>query len=151
MEATLNLLGISGKMILLQAIPFLVTLIGLHFIIFKPVLALLAEREKNIHGFRKEAELLKEEVAGKMAELEERLGSARAEAAAERGRLRAEAVVAEQEIVGAARGRADKLIAEARAEVAAEYATASAQLEAHAAELSRVIATRVLGRDVGEG
>ncbi len=151
MEATLNLLGISGKMILLQAIPFLIALIGLHFIIFKPVLALLAEREKNIHGFRKEADSLKDEVAAKMAELEERLASARAEAATERSRLRAEAVAAEQEILGAARGRAETLIAEARAEIAAESAAASAQLETHATELSRAIATRVLGREVGKG
>lgn len=151
MEATLNLLGISGKLLLLQAIPFLLAVVGLHFIILKPMLAMLAERERNITGFRKEADLLQEEVAAKLAELEGRLGEARAEAAVERARLRVEAAHQEQEIIGAARGRADALLAEARATIAAEHAAASAQLEAQAVGLSQSVASRVLGRRVGEG
>jgi len=150
-EATLNLLGISGKLLLLQAIPFLLAVVGLHFIILKPMLAMLAERERNITGFRKEADLLQEEVAAKLAELEGRLGEARAEAAVERARLRVEAAHQEQEIIGAARGRADALLAEARATIAAEHAAASAQLEAQAVGLSQSVASRVLGRRVGEG
>ncbi|MCP4872980.1 MAG: ATP synthase F0 subunit B [Proteobacteria bacterium] len=151
MESTLTLLGISGKLLLLQAVPFLLAVAGLHFIIFKPMLAMLAERERNITGFRKEAELLQEEVAGKLAELEERLAAARGEAAAERGRLRTEAAAAEQEILAAARGRAEAHLEEARATLAAEHAAASVQLEAHAAELSRSVASSVLGRQIGEG
>jgi F-type H+-transporting ATPase subunit b len=150
-EATLKLLGISGKMLLLQAIPFLIALVGLHYIILKPMLAMLAERERNISGFQKEAELLQEEVASKVTELEGRLTEARADAAVERSRLRAEAQAAEQEILAAARGRTEVLLADARAEIAAAHAAAAAQLEAQAVELSKSIANRILGRELGEG
>jgi len=150
LDATLTLLGISGKLILLQAIPFVIALVGLHFIIFKPVLALLAEREKNIHGFKKEAELLQEEVDARLSELEVKLTDARAQAMAERNRLRQEALESEQELIAAARERAEQVIEEARGVLATEQATARAQLEAAAQGLSKDIASRLLGREIGE-
>lgn len=149
--AALELLGISGKMILLQMVPFVVVLVGLYFIIFKPMLTMLSEREKNIHGFRKEAELLQEEVSAKLSELEGRLADARAEASVERARLRSEAQSAEQEILAAARQRADALLEEARKEIATERAAAEAQIEATLGDLSQRIAGRVLGRQVSGG
>ena len=147
MEA-LELLGISGSMILLQAIPFVVALVGLHVIIFKPMLAMLAEREKNIHGFRKEAELLQDELASKMAELDERLVGARAQAAAERGRLRAEVKTVEDGINARARAEADAILGEARQELEAATSAARSQLQSTAAELSEQIAASVLGRSL---
>ena len=149
--AALELLGISGKMILLQMVPFVVVLVGLYFIIFKPMLTMLSEREKNIHGFRKEAELLQEEVSAKLAELEGRLADARAEASVELARLRSEAQSAEQEILAAARQRADVLLEEARKEIAIERAAAEAQIEATLGDLSQRIAGRVLGRQLSGG
>jgi F-type H+-transporting ATPase subunit b len=136
-------------MMVLQAIPFLVTLAGLHLIIFKPMLAMLAEREKNIHGFKREAELLQEEVSAKVTELETRLVEARAEASAERAKLRQEAAEAEGEILAAARAQADQLIGEARARIAEEREIASTQLRSSADTLSQQIAGAVLGRPVG--
>ncbi len=147
--ATLELLGISGQMILLQLVPFLVAVGGLYLIIFKPMLAMLAEREKNIHGFKREAELLQEEVAGKLSELEARLVEARTEALAERGRLRQEASEAEGKILAAARTQADALLEEARARIAQEREAASASLKSSAATLSQQVAGAVLGRPVG--
>jgi F-type H+-transporting ATPase subunit b len=145
-EATLDLLGISGKMLLLQIIPFLLAVAGLHFIIFKPMLANLKEREENIHGFKKAAEGMHDQVEDKVAELEEKLASARAEAAAERSRLRTEAAAAESSILEAARAQADEIVKHAREELARDREAAQAQLAASADELSRSIAARVLGR-----
>lgn len=146
MEATLNLLGISGKMLLLQVIPFLLAVVGLHFIIFKPMLANLKEREEGIHGLKKTAEGLQDQVEDRVAALEEKLAQARAEAAAERGRLRAEAAVAESGILDAAHARAVQIVKEAREELARDREAARAQLAASADELSRAIAAQVLGR-----
>jgi len=134
--------------ILIQLVPFLITLVGLHHIIFKPMLAHLADRERNIDGFKREASLLQEEVAGKMGELEEKLGAARAEAAAERAGLRKQSKDAEAEIVGAARASAEGMLATARETLAAEKATASKELEVTAKTLSSSIAGTILGRPV---
>ena len=148
MEATLNLLGISGKMLLLQAIPFLLAVAGLHFIIFKPMLANLKLREESIHGFKKAAEGMHDQVEDKVAELEEKLAQARAEAAAERSRLRVETAGAEASILEAARLRAEEIVQGAREELARDSETARIQLAASADELSRSIAARVLGREL---
>ena len=139
-------MDISLELIALQTIPFLVVIAGLHLIIFKPMLAMLAEREKNIHGYRKEAELMQEEVTAKMGELEERLAEARVEAMAERSRLRQESLAMEQETLQAARSRAEAFLEEARESLSNERVDATKQLEEAAGVLSQQIASSVLGR-----
>ena len=139
---------VTLDMVVLQLIPFLITVFGLHVIILKPMLAHLADRERNIDGFKREADLLEEEVSGKLSELEARLSEARTEAQAERARLRAEAKEAEQRILAEARDKTDELVAGARAELAADKAQASKTLEATARSLSGNIAQAILGRPV---
>lgn len=139
-------MDISLELIALQTIPFLVVIAGLHLIIFKPMLAMLAEREKNIHGYRKEAELMQEEVTAKMGELEKRLAEARVEAMAERSRLRQESLAMEQETLQAARTRAEAFLEEARNSLSKERVDATKQLEEAAGALSKQIASSVLGR-----
>ncbi|MEE2829221.1 MAG: ATP synthase F0 subunit B [Myxococcota bacterium] len=146
----LDQLGIDPTMVGLQMIPFLIVVGGLYLIIFKPMLAMLAEREKNISGFRHSAELMQEEVSAKLTELEEKLSQARVEAKAERAKLRQEAIAAEQELLKAARSRTDEMLTAARKEIEAERETAQAQLQSSATELSLRIAGTVLGRQVGE-
>ena len=145
----LELLKIDPKMVVLQMIPFLVATGGLYLIIFKPMLTMLAERERNIDGFRKEADLLQEEVTSKLEELEQQLQAARAEGQAERSKLRQEALDAEKEMLAAARAKADELLNAARSEIAAERDKAREQLRGSADELSKQIATAVLGRQIG--
>jgi len=140
---------ISPELMALQTIPFLVVLAGLYLIIFKPMLAMLAEREKNIHGYRKEAELMQEEVDTKMLELEDKLTEARAEATAERARLRQESLSLEQETLQAARARAETALEAARDSLTQERSAASGQLRTSATDLSQQIATTVLGRSMG--
>ena len=75
---------VTLEMVLLQLIPFLLTVVGLNAIILKPMLAYLGERERNIAGFKNEADGLQDEVATKVGELDAKLAEARREAAAER-------------------------------------------------------------------
>ena len=66
---------VTLEMVLLQLIPFLLTVFGLNAIILKPMLAHLAERERNIAGFKTEADALQDEVAAKVGgEPRERVG-----------------------------------------------------------------------------
>lgn len=139
---------VTLEMVLLQLIPFLVTVFGLHAIILKPMLAHLAERERHIDGFKDEATNLQDEVAAKVAELESKLGDARREAVAERSNLRLEAKAAEAEMLAAARGKAEVIIGEARKVLAGERDAASKQLQATARGLSSNIASTILGRTV---
>ncbi|MCO4769940.1 MAG: ATP synthase F0 subunit B [Deltaproteobacteria bacterium] len=139
---------VTLEMVLLQLIPFLVTVIGLHTIILKPMLSYLAERERNIEGFKNEADSLQGEVASKLAELDAKLLEARREAQDERARLRLEAKAAESEILDAARTKSDAVVAEARGVLATERDSASKQLQGTARGLSSTIASTILGRQV---
>jgi F-type H+-transporting ATPase subunit b len=141
---------VTLDMVLIQLVPFLVTLLGLHYIIFKPMLAHLADRERNIDGFKREAALLQEEVAGKVGELEAKLSEAKAEAAVERASLRRDSKAAEAAVVGAAREASDGVLTEARAGIATEKAAASKELGLTARSLSTSIASTILGRKVAE-
>ena len=140
---------VTLEMVLLQLIPFLLTVFGLQILIFKPMLAHLAARERNIDGFKHEAELMQEEVSGKLAELDARLADARAVSQAERARLRAEAKISEAKLIATSRRQTEKLVTDARDALAAEKQAARSQVEAAAQALSSTIASSVLGRSVG--
>jgi F-type H+-transporting ATPase subunit b len=144
----LELLGISGPMVVLQAIPFLVVLVGLNQIIFQPVLKVLAEREKAIHGFSAHAGNLDEEVAAKMTEIEARIAAAKAEANAERARLRDGAAAEEQAILDAAKAAAEQELEAARVKLAGEVESARAHLADQTRALASQVAGSVLGRAV---
>jgi F-type H+-transporting ATPase subunit b len=144
----LKLLNIDPTMVALQMIPFLVATAGLYLIIFKPMLKLLAERERNISGFRKEAELMQEEVDRKLEELEEQLAAARAEGQVERSKLRQAALDAEKDMLASARSRANEMLEAARAVIAKERDQAQAELRNSTDELSRQIAGAILGREI---
>jgi len=146
----LELLNIDPTMVVLQMIPFLVATGGLYLIIFKPMLKMLAERERNISGFRTEAELMQEEVSSKLEELEQQLAAARAEGQAERSKLRQEALAAEKDMLLAARNKTNEMLEAARGVIAKEREAAQAELRSSAEELSGQIAGTILGRELGE-
>jgi F-type H+-transporting ATPase subunit b len=139
---------IDPILIVLQLIPFLVVLVGLHFIIFKPLLKVLEERDRNIVEDRRDAEFLDREVTQKMEQLEDKLAEARALANEQRKSLREEIRVSEQEILDRARKESEILLADARRQIATEREAASRALAQETENLSRDIATSVLGRQV---
>jgi F-type H+-transporting ATPase subunit b len=145
----LRLLNIDPQMVLLQTIPFLIATGGLYLIIFKPMLKMLAERERNISGFRSEADLMQEEVSSKLQELEQQLAEARAEGQAERSKLRQEALAAEKELLLAARNKTEEMLETAREAIAKEKDIAQVELRNSANELSKQVAGAILGREIG--
>lgn len=147
MEA-LELLGISGPMVVLQAVPFFLVLVGLNHLIFRPTLELLARREQRITGVSQAAGEQTEAVANQASQLDERLAATKAQANADRAEVRARAEAQAAAILGEARGKADVIIDAARAELDVEVAAARKALHGTAVTLSQQIASAVLGREV---
>ncbi len=133
---------------IMQTLPFLVAMVALHFILFRPLLAYLAVRDEATAGAREEAAELQAEVDARMTELEASLGAAHAEARAARAEARAEALAQEQEILLEARAEADEELKNALERVRAESKDASVTLRSTAVTLSRDIANQVLGRSI---
>ena len=137
--------------ILLQAVPFLVTIVALYLILFKPMLAYLDERWAAIEGGQKDAADLEARVTARMAEYEERLAAARAEVADLRAQLRAQSMDRYNATVAAARAEAEAHINARMVEIEQEKVAARGGLNETARALAGQIADRVVGRTVAVG
>ena len=133
---------------IIMALPFAVTLLALHLILLKPLMAYLDERQRTVSGARKEAGDLAARVEERLASVDERLKAARAEAAALRKEARDRANLAANDILSAARTKAEARVAEATTQIAAQEREAADNLRAPTESLSQEIVTSVLGRAV---
>ena len=135
----------------LSAIPFLVTILGLYFIIFKPMLQYLDERLKAMEGGAAEAKGLEARIAEQTAEYEQKLKAARVQIIDLRTRMRAEAEAEVDAKLAAARAEAETEVEAARASIQAEADAARAGLEDTARALAGNIAGQVLGKTAAVG
>lgn len=127
---------------------FLVLLFVLKPTLFDPMMRLFEEREKRIEGTRREASKEDERSAKALAKYEAALAKAREAGAAERDAIRAEGTRKEAELMAKVRAATSSTLEQERAAIADEAKTARQQLQGEAAVLGRVIASRVLGREV---
>ncbi|MFZ5482323.1 MAG: ATP synthase F0 subunit B [Myxococcota bacterium] len=135
-------------MVAWQMAPFLTLMVGLHFLLLKPMLGYLHEREHVTEGAKHEAHELAAKAEARLGEWEQAMAKARAEVVELRSARRADANAEYQRIVGAARAEADKRVAEATGALRGEADTARAELKGNARALAQDVATQVLGRPV---
>lgn len=147
---TMNIIP-DPTLILLQFIPFAVTITALYFIIFKPMLAYLDERGSATVGAQKEAKALEAQAVEKAAELEARIKEAQTEIGALRIQARNEALAEYNTLIEAARAQADAKIEAATAELEAETEATRTALTAAAKDIASQIATKATGRDFAVG
>lgn len=128
--------------------PFLVAVLSLHLILWRPLLDWLEEREGLTTEAYKQADELDQAAEEHLSRIEARLTEARREATSLRQAARARAMTKEAEILAAARSRADDQLSDAITKIEAEQQDARATLQQTAQELSSTIAARVLGREL---
>ncbi|MEK6607273.1 MAG: hypothetical protein AABZ30_06385 [Myxococcota bacterium] len=134
--------------LVIQLALFLVLIVVLNQLLFRPYLRLHERRDQAILGRVREAERLEAEARLRLAELEARLAEAKAQAAEERAGLRAEGIAREKEIVEVARAEAARRLAAAKEEFARMGADLRAKLAPEVDALARKIASRALGREI---
>jgi F-type H+-transporting ATPase subunit b len=132
--------------VLFQLAAFLLLFVVLRSLLFKPMAALLQERERCTEGDVKEAHRRQAEAEQKMAEYARKLDRIRAKASEEREVLRAEGRTREQEVLAAARREAADLIQKGRESMTRQVAQAREVLDRDIQTLGREIAGRILGR-----
>ncbi|WP_448207451.1 F0F1 ATP synthase subunit B family protein [Azospirillum sp. sgz302134] len=135
---------LDGWTLLLQAINFLVLMWLLRHFLYRPVLAVIAERQAATERVRAEAEAAR----GDADRLRHGLESDRAGLAAERDRLladaRAQAEAERAALIETARTEVDRLLADGRATLEEERRQALAGLRGHTAALGTAVAQRLL-------
>ncbi|NUB12747.1 hypothetical protein GAY28_08515, partial [Azospirillum brasilense] len=135
---------LDGWTLLLQTINFLVLVWLLRHFLYRPVLAVIAERQAATDRVRTEAEA----VRGDADRLRLRLESERAGLGAERDRLlaeaRSQAGIERAALLGTARAAVARLLADGRARLEEERRQALAGLRGRVAALGTAVAQRLL-------
>ncbi len=141
-------LGISLPVLLTQVVTFIILLIILRFVAYKPLMRMLDERSRRIKESMEQAESIKEQSARAEEEVKKQLGAASRE-----GQERiARAVRAGEEVKHKAQEEAgqeaEALINRARAEIQRERDDAIGEVRREFADLTILAAGRVIDRSL---
>ena len=138
------MLSLDGTL-LVQLVNFIVFLVILNAVFFKPVGAAIARRRAYIDGLKHDIEALQSEAKAYRGQAEEHRSAARRDADEAIARGRADAGREADTIVGAAQERAAAITAEAHAEVAREVQTARRDEQRIVDALAGDMVSRALG------
>ena len=132
----------------LQFVNFIILLIILNKMLYKPLSNIIAERKQAIDGSHEHAKSLEADIEDKMQRYQEQLNEAKKAANEERNKLKKTATEEETKILSDAQGKATARLQAIKAQVGKEAAAASKTLKSDAESLAGQIATKVLGREL---
>jgi F-type H+-transporting ATPase subunit b len=132
----------------LQAVPTVLIILLFYFILravfFKPLLAVMAERDARTVGAQKASETAQAAAAEKVKQYQEALKQARGQVYAEQEAARKKLLEERAAQIKDARAQAAGEVSDAKTRVAAELAAARRDVESTVAQLSAEIARRIL-------
>jgi len=132
--------------ILLQAANFMVLMLVLNSILYRPLRNLLNRRRESIDGAHGRARELDAQIAEKMSRYQEQLQQAKLKGNEEKAALRSAAARDEAELLAKAHQVASDQILVVKSQVQAEAEIARKSLRAETEVLAAQVATKVLGR-----
>ena len=132
--------------LVLQFFNFIILLIILNKLLYRPLLKVIAERREAIDGSHAQAKSLEAEIEDKMQRYQKQLGDAKMLANEERGRLKKAAGEEESTLLGEAHQKASARLLVIKEQVSAEAADARKTLTSEAEALAGQIAAKILGR-----
>ncbi len=132
--------------LLFQILGYLVLLVLLNFLLYKPVFKILRNREERIGGTLKKAEAIEKEVDESIAEYESRMKEAAQKGYEENNKLRQIALDEERKMVDAAGAEISRELSAKRREVLGSKRTALADLKEETASISRSVVEKLLDR-----
>jgi F-type H+-transporting ATPase subunit b len=132
--------------ILLQAANFMVLMLVLNSILYRPLRNLLNRRRESIDGAHGRARELETQIAEKMSRYQEQLQQAKLKGNEEKMALRAAAAKNEAELLASAHQSASEQLQAIKNRVQAEAEIARKSLKAETEVLAAQVAAKVLGR-----
>ena len=130
----------------LQFANFMILLVVLNVLLYKPLRAALAARKATIDGDLARARAAEGQIQAQLAEYEAKLQEARLRGGQERTALRQAALAEEAQMLGVANEKASQRLQTLKAQVAGEAEAARQGLRGETEALAREIAGKVLGR-----
>jgi F-type H+-transporting ATPase subunit b len=136
------------KSLIVQVINFLILLVILQRLLYKPFLAKMGERTQAIQKSLDEAQAARAEATRQQDENETRLRAAHAEAAAIRAQAMKEASEEQKRLVEAARAESQRLVESAKAQMDADVRRAREELRREVADLATAVAEKLVRRSL---
>jgi F-type H+-transporting ATPase subunit b len=134
--------------LLWQLANFIVLLIVLNFILFKPIRQVMLEREQGISSALGDAKAAQERMQAILERYNASLAEAKQKAATTYNTVYQQGLDAQRDMISAERDKATELLDKARKEIAAASAAARTDLRQEAERLSQEITSKLLGRAV---
>jgi F-type H+-transporting ATPase subunit b len=136
------------KSLIVQVVNFVVLLVILTKLLYKPFLAKMAERTEAIRKSLEEARAARAEAARQQEENEVRLRAAHAEAAAIRAQAVKEAAEEQRRLVDAARAESQRLVESARVQLDADVRRAREELRREVGDLATAVAEKLIRKSL---
>jgi F-type H+-transporting ATPase subunit b len=138
------------RSLIIQFVNFLVLLLILWRLLYRPLLATMEQRSEAIRKSLDEAQAARAEAARQQEENTSRLRQAHAEAAAIREQALKEAADEQRKLVEAARVEAQRLVESARAQTEGDIRRAREELRREVAELATAVAEKLIHKSLRE-
>ncbi len=132
------------RSLIIQALNFIILLVVLQRILYKPFLAKMSERTEAIRKSLDEAQAARAQAARQAEENAERLRQAYAEAAQIRARALTEAADEQRRLVDAARAESQRLVESAKAQLEADVRRARDELRREVTGLAIAVAEKLV-------
>lgn len=140
------LAALVGSLLIQMIVAFVLLIPIANAVVFKPLIAVLDEREARIAGASDQAKDVTSRADSVFGRYQEAVTAARHEADEIRRETLDAARKSQSELTAAARSDAEQKVAEVRSEVAANADDARGQLRTESDALARTVAAQVLGR-----
>ncbi|MBI4635295.1 MAG: F0F1 ATP synthase subunit B [Candidatus Rokubacteria bacterium] len=138
------------KSLIVQAVNFLILLLLLRWLLYKPFVAKMDERTAAIKKSLEEAQAARAQAAKQQEDNEARLRAAHAEAAAIRAQALKEAADEQRRLVDTARAEAQRLVDTARAQMDADVRRAREELRREVVDLATAVAEKLVRKSLRE-
>jgi len=134
--------------LLVQIVNFVVLLIALNFILFKPIRQIMQEREQGISSNLGDAKTAQDRMQAILENYNTSLAEAKQKAVATYGAIYQQGLDAQRDMISVERAKASEMLDKARAEIVTASTAARTDLKKEADRLSQDITSKLLGRAV---
>ncbi len=134
--------------LLIQLVNFIVLLVVLNFILFKPIRQIMQEREQGISSAFGDAKIAQERMQSLLEQYNASLADAKQKSMTAYNTIYQQGLDVQRDMIAAERAKAGEALDKARAEIAVASDTARADLRTEAERLSQEITSKLLGRAV---
>jgi F-type H+-transporting ATPase subunit b len=136
------------RTVFVQMAVFVMLIVVLSPLLFKPVLRLFEERERRTEGARADARMMQEKAEQLLTRFQSKLEEVKRAASQERDRLRNETLRLEGEILEKARQANARIVNDGRSQIHTEVDKIRRELDVYSRRIAKEISATVLGREI---